>query len=53
MRSRIVENTRSSCAESGRSASALPECASDEIGASELFSSRAMTRINFFQTTTS
>src|SRR5688572_411886 len=52
-RSAIVENTRVRRAVSGWFASSRPECARDVIGASELLSSCAMTRITFFQIATS
>ena len=52
-RSSIVEKTRASRSGSGASASCWPECASELIGASELLSSCAITRITFFQIATS
>jgi hypothetical protein len=52
-RSSIVENTRISRSASGALASTWPECASEVIGARELLSSCAITRITFFQIATS
>ena len=52
-RSSMVENTRARRSASGPPASRRPECASEVIGASELLSSCAITRITFFQMTTS
>ncbi len=46
----MVANTRSRSALSAPTASRLPECASERIGASELLSSCAMTRMTFFHT---